>query len=119
MSATPIASTYYLVKVGGDIAVLKGIHENMSVALDAKSLAEAAPVSSTVNSSRITPPESTNCWLTSMRLGGTPSRRLRACHDRISSFAAYHAKAERSSSLRHGSPSTATDRQCAADRPIC
>src|SRR5262249_49849121 len=38
-SSTPIASTYYLVKVGGDIAVLKGIMKTV-VALDAKSLAE-------------------------------------------------------------------------------
>jgi molybdopterin-dependent oxidoreductase alpha subunit len=38
-SATPIASTYYLVKVGGDIAVLKGMMKTL-VALDAKSLAE-------------------------------------------------------------------------------
>ncbi len=39
LSSTPIASTYYLVKVGGDIAVLKGIMKAL-VALDAKSLAE-------------------------------------------------------------------------------
>src|SRR6266852_4267376 len=39
LSSTPIASTYYLVKVGGDIAVLKGIMKTL-VALDAKSLAE-------------------------------------------------------------------------------
>ena len=39
MSSTPIASTYYLVKVGGDIAVLKGIMKTL-LALDAKSLAE-------------------------------------------------------------------------------
>jgi molybdopterin-dependent oxidoreductase alpha subunit len=38
-SSTPIASTYYQVKVGGDIAVLKGIMKTV-VALDAKSLAE-------------------------------------------------------------------------------
>jgi molybdopterin-dependent oxidoreductase alpha subunit len=38
-SSTPIASTYYLVKVGGDIAVLKGIMKTV-LALDAKSLAE-------------------------------------------------------------------------------
>src|ERR1700680_2338190 len=37
--STPIASTYYLVKVGGDIAVLKGIMKHL-VSLDAKSLAE-------------------------------------------------------------------------------
>ena len=41
MSSTPIASTYYLVKVGGDIAVLKGMMKTM-VALDAKSLAEGS-----------------------------------------------------------------------------
>jgi molybdopterin-dependent oxidoreductase alpha subunit len=39
LSSTPIASTYYLVKVGGDIAVLKGIMKTV-LALDAKSLAE-------------------------------------------------------------------------------
>jgi len=42
LSSTPIASTYYLVKVGGDIAVLKGIMKHL-VALDAKSLAEGGP----------------------------------------------------------------------------
>jgi molybdopterin-dependent oxidoreductase alpha subunit len=42
LSSTPIASTYYLVKVGGDIAVLKGIMKAL-VALDAKSLAEGGP----------------------------------------------------------------------------
>jgi molybdopterin-dependent oxidoreductase alpha subunit len=39
LSSTPIASTYYLVKVGGDIAVLKGIMKTL-LELDAKSLAE-------------------------------------------------------------------------------
>jgi molybdopterin-dependent oxidoreductase alpha subunit len=39
LSSTPIASTYYLLKVGGDIAVLKGIMKAL-VALDATSLAE-------------------------------------------------------------------------------
>src|SRR3984885_9104145 len=39
LSSTPIASTYYLVKIGGDIAVLKGIMKTL-LALDAKSLAE-------------------------------------------------------------------------------
>jgi molybdopterin-dependent oxidoreductase alpha subunit len=39
LSSTPIASTYYLVKVGGDIALLKGIMKTL-VALDAASLAE-------------------------------------------------------------------------------
>jgi molybdopterin-dependent oxidoreductase alpha subunit len=39
LSSTPIASTYYLVKVGGDIAVLKGMMKTL-VALDAKDLAE-------------------------------------------------------------------------------
>jgi molybdopterin-dependent oxidoreductase alpha subunit len=42
LGSTPIASTYYLVKVGGDIAVLKGIMKTL-VALDAKSLAEGGP----------------------------------------------------------------------------
>jgi molybdopterin-dependent oxidoreductase alpha subunit len=42
MRSTPIASTYYLVKVGGDIAVLKGIMKTV-LALDAKSLAEGGP----------------------------------------------------------------------------
>src|SRR5258708_10918287 len=42
LSSTLIASTYYLVKVGGDIAVLKGIMKTL-VALDAKSLAEGGP----------------------------------------------------------------------------
>src|SRR5467141_273934 len=42
LSSTPIASTYYLVKVGGDIAALKGIMKTL-VALDAKSLAEGGP----------------------------------------------------------------------------
>ena len=39
MSSTPIASTYYLVKVGGDIAALKGMMKTL-LALDANSLAE-------------------------------------------------------------------------------
>jgi molybdopterin-dependent oxidoreductase alpha subunit len=39
LSSTPIASTYYQVKVGGDIAVLKGMMKCL-VALDRKSLAE-------------------------------------------------------------------------------
>src|ERR1700752_686494 len=39
LSSTPIASTYYLVKVGGDIPVLKGIMKPV-VALDAESIAE-------------------------------------------------------------------------------
>jgi len=39
LSSTPIASTYYLVKVGGDIAVLKGIMKTL-LELDAKSVAE-------------------------------------------------------------------------------
>jgi molybdopterin-dependent oxidoreductase alpha subunit len=39
LSSTPIASTYYQVKVGGDIAVLKGIMKTV-LALDAESLAE-------------------------------------------------------------------------------
>jgi molybdopterin-dependent oxidoreductase alpha subunit len=42
LSSTPIASTYYLLKVGGDIAVLKGMMKTL-VALDAKSLAEGGP----------------------------------------------------------------------------
>jgi molybdopterin-dependent oxidoreductase alpha subunit len=42
MSSTPIASTYYQVKVGGDIAVLKGMMKCL-VALDRKSLAEDGP----------------------------------------------------------------------------
>jgi molybdopterin-dependent oxidoreductase alpha subunit len=41
-SSTPIASTYYLVKVGGDIAVLKGMMKALG-ALDAKNLAEGGP----------------------------------------------------------------------------
>ena len=42
LGSTPIASTYYLVKVGGDIAVLNGIMKTV-LALDAKSLAEGGP----------------------------------------------------------------------------
>jgi molybdopterin-dependent oxidoreductase alpha subunit len=42
LSSTPIASTYYLVKVGGDIAVLKGMMKTL-LALDAKSLTEGGP----------------------------------------------------------------------------
>jgi molybdopterin-dependent oxidoreductase alpha subunit len=42
LSSTLIASTYYLVKVGGDIAVLKGVMKTL-VALNAKSLAEGGP----------------------------------------------------------------------------
>jgi molybdopterin-dependent oxidoreductase alpha subunit len=42
LSSTPIASTYYLMKVGGDIAVLKGMMKTL-LALDAKSLAEGGP----------------------------------------------------------------------------
>jgi molybdopterin-dependent oxidoreductase alpha subunit len=42
LSYTPIASTYFLVKVGGDIALLKGIMKTV-VALDKKSLAEGGP----------------------------------------------------------------------------
>jgi molybdopterin-dependent oxidoreductase alpha subunit len=40
--STPIASSYYLVKVGGDVAVLKGIMKAV-LAHDAKSLAEGGP----------------------------------------------------------------------------
>jgi molybdopterin-dependent oxidoreductase alpha subunit len=39
LGSTPIASSYYLVKVGGDIAVLKGMMKTL-IALDAKSLSE-------------------------------------------------------------------------------
>src|SRR6201987_5712660 len=42
LSSTQIASTYYQVKVGGDIAVMKGMMKTV-VALDAKSLAEGGP----------------------------------------------------------------------------
>jgi molybdopterin-dependent oxidoreductase alpha subunit len=42
LSSTPIASTYYQVKVGGDIAVLKGIMKTL-LALDKKNLAEGGP----------------------------------------------------------------------------
>jgi molybdopterin-dependent oxidoreductase alpha subunit len=41
LSSTPIASTYYQVKVGGDIALLKGMMKCL-VALDKKSLAEGS-----------------------------------------------------------------------------
>src|ERR1700726_899443 len=41
-ASTPIASSYYLVKVGGDVAVLKGIMK-VVVELDAKSIAEGGP----------------------------------------------------------------------------
>ncbi|QDW41250.1 FdhF/YdeP family oxidoreductase [Bradyrhizobium sp. KBS0727] len=39
LGSTPIASTYYQVKVGGDIALLKGIMKTL-LALDAKSVAD-------------------------------------------------------------------------------
>jgi molybdopterin-dependent oxidoreductase alpha subunit len=42
LGSTPIASTYYQLKVGGDIAVLKGIMKTV-LALDAKSLADGGP----------------------------------------------------------------------------
>src|ERR1700720_140903 len=42
LGSTPIASSYYLVKVGGDVAVLKGMMKAL-VALDAKSTAENGP----------------------------------------------------------------------------
>ena len=42
LSSTPIASTYYMVKVGGDIAVLKGMMKVL-LALDTKSLGEGGP----------------------------------------------------------------------------
>ncbi len=42
LSSTPIASSYYLVKVGGDIAVLKGMMKTV-LALDAESLAAGSP----------------------------------------------------------------------------
>ncbi|WPO42609.1 FdhF/YdeP family oxidoreductase [Tardiphaga sp. 42S5] len=42
LSSTQISSTYYQVKVGGDIAVLKGMMKAV-VALDAASLAEGGP----------------------------------------------------------------------------
>ncbi len=42
LESTPIASSYYLVKVGGDIAVLKGMMKTL-LALDAASLAEGGP----------------------------------------------------------------------------
>jgi molybdopterin-dependent oxidoreductase alpha subunit len=39
LTSTPISSSYYLVKVGGDVAVLKGVMKAL-VALDARSVAE-------------------------------------------------------------------------------
>jgi molybdopterin-dependent oxidoreductase alpha subunit len=42
LGSTPIASSYYLVKVGGDIAVLKGMMKTL-IALDTKSLSEGGP----------------------------------------------------------------------------
>jgi molybdopterin-dependent oxidoreductase alpha subunit len=42
LTSTPIASSYYLVKVGGDVAVLKGMMKAL-VALDASSIAENGP----------------------------------------------------------------------------
>ncbi|HUO00119.1 MAG TPA: FdhF/YdeP family oxidoreductase [Bradyrhizobium sp.] len=42
LSSTPIASSYYLVKVGGDIAALKGIVKTV-IALDAERLARGEP----------------------------------------------------------------------------
>jgi molybdopterin-dependent oxidoreductase alpha subunit len=42
LSSTPIASTYHQVKVGGDIAVLKGMMKCL-LALDRKSVAEGGP----------------------------------------------------------------------------
>jgi molybdopterin-dependent oxidoreductase alpha subunit len=42
LGSTPIASSYYLVKVGGDVAFLKGMMKAL-VALDARSLAEGGP----------------------------------------------------------------------------
>ena len=42
LSSTPIASSYYLVKVGGDVAMLKGVMKAL-VALDARSMAENGP----------------------------------------------------------------------------
>src|SRR5260370_41065803 len=42
LRSTPIASTYYQVKVGGDIALLKGIMKTL-LALDAKSIANGGP----------------------------------------------------------------------------
>jgi len=47
LGSTPIASTYYQVKVSGDIAVLKGIMKTL-LALDAEALPKAAPVFSIV-----------------------------------------------------------------------
>ena len=84
MSSTPIASTYYLVKVGGDIAALKGMMKTL-VALDSP---KAAPAFSTVNSSRVIRPGLTNCWPTSKRPPGRRSRRPRVCRDQISSSSA-------------------------------
>jgi molybdopterin-dependent oxidoreductase alpha subunit len=42
LGSTPISSSYYLVKVGGDIAVLKGMMKTL-LALDAKDLADGGP----------------------------------------------------------------------------
>src|ERR1700677_4769220 len=42
LGSTPIASSYYLVKVGGDVAVMKGMMKAL-VALDAGSLADGGP----------------------------------------------------------------------------
>ena len=42
LSSTPIASSYYQVKIGGDIAVMKGMMKCL-VALDKKSLADGGP----------------------------------------------------------------------------
>ena len=42
LGSTPIASSYYLVKVGGDVAMLKGMMKTL-LALDAKNLADGGP----------------------------------------------------------------------------
>src|ERR1700754_4331125 len=42
LGSTPIASSYYLVKVGGDIAVLKGMMKTL-LALDDESMAKGGP----------------------------------------------------------------------------
>jgi molybdopterin-dependent oxidoreductase alpha subunit len=42
LSSTPIASSYYLVKVGGDVAMLKGVMKAL-VAIDARRMAENGP----------------------------------------------------------------------------
>jgi anaerobic selenocysteine-containing dehydrogenase len=120
LSSTPIASTYYLVKVGGDIAVLKGMMKTL-LGLDAKSLAEGGPG---VLDRDFIANHTTGIDALLADLNATPgtrSRRPRVCRDRISSPSAISTPrwSGSSSITAWGSPSIVTVPATCSRSPIC